>query len=95
MPVVGLGEIELRIADRVMLPMQRRPRVHGSLALTKFTVWVRDGARASTHVDVYDATDVAEAIQQALEKVSQEWRSVPDRLTVLGVAEGDVRMKGE
>ena len=63
--------------------------------LTRFTVWVRDEARASTHVDVYDATDVAEAIQQALEKVSQEWRCVPDRLTVLGIAEGDVTMKGE
>jgi len=65
------------------------------LALTRFTVWVRDEARASTHVDVYDATDAAKAIQQALEKVSHEWRCVPDRLIVLGIAEGDVTMKGE
>lgn len=59
--------------------------------LTRYTIWVRneDGALA-THVGTYDAPTVAEAIQQALQRVAQAWSCDPSKLSVFGIAEGDL-----
>jgi len=62
-----------------------------SCALTKFTVWLKNDLTAATHVDVYSAPDVTEAVQQAFEKAAQEWVCDLDNIVFVGVAEGDPR----
>ena len=62
-----------------------------SCALTKFTVWLKNDLTAATHVDVYSALDVTEAVQQAFEKAAQEWACDLDNIFLIGVAEGDLR----
>jgi hypothetical protein len=45
---------------------------------------------SGTHVGVYDAPDVIQAMQQALERAALAWSVSADTLSVLGIAEGDL-----
>ena len=62
-----------------------------SCALAKFTVWLKNDLTAATHVDVYYALDVTEAVQQAFEKAAQKWVCDLQNIVFVGVAEGDLR----
>jgi hypothetical protein len=60
-------------------------------ALTIFTIWVANKGRASpTHVGVYDAPNVNQAIEQALHKAALDSACDRDTLSIFGIAEGDL-----
>ena len=59
--------------------------------MTRFTVWLKNDLTAATHVDVYYALDVTEAVQQAFEKAAQKWVCDLQNIVFVGVAEGDLR----
>ncbi len=79
-----IGQLEPILAANAGLAKRGR-------ALTKFTIWVGNAGRVSgPHVGVYDAPNVIQAIQQALQGAALAWSCHPDTLSVVGIAEGDL-----
>jgi hypothetical protein len=60
-------------------------------AVTIFTIWVANEGRGSaTHVGVYDAPNVNQAIEQALDKAALDSACDRGTLSIFGIAEGDL-----
>jgi hypothetical protein len=59
--------------------------------VTIFTIWVaNEGQASATHVGVYDAPNVNQAIEQALEKAALDSACDRGTLSIFGIAEGDL-----
>ena len=67
-----IGQLEPILAANAGLAKRGR-------ALTKFTIWVGNAGRVSgPHVGVYDAPNVIQAIQQALQGAALAWSCHPE-----------------
>jgi hypothetical protein len=68
-------------------------RVREAEQVSWFTVWVSDASQHGTHfVQAFQAADIEDAKQQALLECAACWGDAVEELTILGVAEGDVRL---